>query len=84
MEIRSSSTARLARIVRIVRLVYLVRLSQGGKGQELLVVYYPSRIVRLALSVSHYPSLIASVLSCMTAERLSLLCLDLSVFEQTA
>ena len=67
-------TARLSRIVR------LVRLSEADKGQELLVS-----------SVSHRPSLIASILfivsvlfCCITAERLFLLCLDLSVLEQTA
>jgi hypothetical protein len=73
IEIRSSSTARLACIVR------LVRLSQGSKGQELLVVYYPSRIVRSAYCFTVYCFMFA-----FAAEWLFLLCLDLSVLEQTA
>ena len=55
-------TARLTRIVR------LVRLSEAAKGQELLaspVSLRPSRIVRLASSVLHCPSLIVSGLFCL-------------------
>ena len=72
--------ASCLRITRLICIVRLVRLSEAAKGQEL----FP-------LSVSHRPSLIASILfivsvlfCCITAERLFLLCLDLSVLEQTA
>ena len=84
MEIRSPSTARLARIICLVSIVRLVRLSEAAKGQELLassISHRLSRIVRLLLHLfcSVYCSVCYSV-SCMTAERLLLLCLDLSVF----
>ena len=66
---------------RLIRIVRPARLSEAAKGQELLVAYCPSSVVSVLL---HLFSLLLCCLSCITAERLRLLCLDLSVCEQTA